>query len=229
MAVSSNSGSRFLFAVIVLAVIPMMSAQADCGRLGKAGRENDSRLTEALVRYTKVSSELQEISGQDQKISYALSANTILLNEVERSIDNLERAQREHCFGKQASAWENMLRDLKARRSDFEKERNTLTSLSAALQSRARWKVALEPQMKALVVCIVGKKRAALASSQRVLPHDFALIINGACKSEELALEGAQERVSGWTAQDRVEMMSGIDAIRRRAISEYTERYYRLQ
>jgi hypothetical protein len=62
--------------------------------------------------------------------------------------------------------------------------------------------------------------------SKRPSPQDFALIMRGACNSEEAAIDTEQNRIEAWTVENRQEVKQALDSVRSTSISQYSEAYY---
>jgi hypothetical protein len=183
-----------------------------------------------MDNYKRLSAALPKSSAAlPNQISDALAANTRLIEAMDRSIATLERGETEGCFAKHAAIWKKILDDLRIKRSAFDAERQILLKAKSASadKPKADWKTTLAPFFHRFSICVVQTKRKALAlDSKKPSPQDFALIMRGACNTEEFAIEAEQKRMQGWTAENRHEIKQALDSVRARAISEYSESFY---
>jgi hypothetical protein len=121
--------------VVILFVLSISAvAHADCGVLGKQARDADARLEIAINRYKGIAAELPRSPDRSGKYSEALSANSELLEALNGSIASLEQGKAEGCFGQQYDTWNSALESLKARRTEFLREREALLKAAPAVE-----------------------------------------------------------------------------------------------
>lgn len=120
-------GTAVLF-VLLLADV----AYADCSILGQQAKQADTRLESAMQRYKAAAAELPRSVDRSTKYSDALAARGEFLEALNASITLLEQGKAEGCFGRQYEVWNNTLETLKARRIEFQREREALLSVAPA-------------------------------------------------------------------------------------------------
>jgi hypothetical protein len=89
----------------------------------------------AMDRYKTISAELTRSPDRSTKYSEAVSANAELLEAFNASISSLEQGKAEGCFGQHHDTWNSALESLKARRTEFLKEREMLLKAGSSVQA----------------------------------------------------------------------------------------------
>lgn len=218
--------------LLVMGMLQTRTAFADCSVLAKQAKENDTLLTAAMDEYKSTENRISKSTDKSAESPNAISANAKLVKALDNSIESLERGEADGCFGKQAASWKQILESLKIKRKQFNEERQILlkaASVPAVKPSilKADWKSFLTPSIKVFSACLVLTKRRALAlGGKKPSPQDFALIMSGACNSEEAITDTEQNRIEAWTVENRQEIKQALDSLRRTAISQYSEAYY---
>jgi hypothetical protein len=207
-------------------------ALADCSSIAKQTHEDDLRTATALTEYLDVAVAISKIPSQTEKIEKGLSANAKATDAIRRQTASLEKAKIENCFGQKSADWEAILTALKIKLAELDRERELITKVGKASQqvnpTRANWQTFLNPSLKAFSACLDLKHFQYSASKKpRISPADFSLIIRGACKDEEVQLETEQNKIEGWTPEDKQGLKSAIVSTREKVISEYAEAFHK--
>jgi len=206
-------------------------ALADCSSIGKQAHEDDLLTAAALNEYVDVTLAISKIPSQTERIEKGLYVNGKTSDAIGRQIVNLQKAMAENCFGSK-SEWATILNSLKDKLSELKKEHELLMKFSQVDQqgkpTRGSWQTFLDPSLRAFSACLVLKKRQYQNSNQpKISPGDFALIIRGACKDEEVLIETEQNKIEGWTPEDKRGVKSAMVSDREKVISEYAEAFHK--
>lgn len=123
------------FAASVLFTLGCACAvRADCGTIGKETQDAFARYEAGADEYISAAARIANVPDKVEKISIGLGANAKLLEDLDRSIQSLERGKVENCFGNKSSEWTEILGGLKLNREELIRERKTLTKFSQLLQ-----------------------------------------------------------------------------------------------